>query len=125
MRCYQCEVVGHMARDYPQNKNEMQGKSIDRVYTLDAKKAKGNNALIADTCLVNGHQCFILFECGTTHAFVSIQCMKRLGLKAIPLSPHMVVPTAMPDVVETSLIRVILGERESNALKTNEKLSGL
>ncbi|XP_050877786.1 uncharacterized protein LOC127081584 [Lathyrus oleraceus] len=78
-----------MSRECPQNKNQMQKKSADRVYTLDARKAKRNIALIAGTCLVNNHPCF---------------CMKRLGLQAIPLSPPMVVTTAMEDVVETPLI---------------------
>ena len=76
-----------MARDCPLNKNHMQGRSTDRVYTLNARKAKSNNALIAGTCLINDHPCFVLFDCGETHSFVSIQCMKRLGLQAIPLSP--------------------------------------
>ncbi|XP_050918947.1 uncharacterized protein LOC127136435 [Lathyrus oleraceus] len=93
-----------MARDYPQNKNQMQGRNTGRVYTLDARKAKSNNALIAGMCLVNDRPCFILFDCGATHSFVSIQCMKHLGLQAIPLSTPMVVNTAMDDVVETPLI---------------------
>ncbi|XP_050876633.1 uncharacterized protein LOC127080349 [Lathyrus oleraceus] len=95
---------GHMSRECPQNKNHMQGRRTSRVYTLDARKAKRNNALIVGTCLVNGHPCFVLFDCGATHPFVSIQCMKRLGLQVIPLYPHMVVTTAMDDVVETQLI---------------------
>ncbi|XP_050918778.1 uncharacterized protein LOC127136233 [Lathyrus oleraceus] len=82
----------------------MQGKSICRVYTLDARKDKGNNVLIAGTCHVNGHPCFVLFDYGETHSFVSIQSMKRHGLKAIPLSPHMVMTTALDDIVETPLI---------------------
>ncbi|XP_050916466.1 uncharacterized protein LOC127131597 [Lathyrus oleraceus] len=93
-----------MSRDCPQNKNRMQGRSTGRVYTLDARKAKSNNALIAGTCLVNDHPCFVLFDCGATHSFVSIWCMKRLGLQAIPFSPSMVVITAMDDVVKTPLI---------------------
>ncbi|XP_050897979.1 uncharacterized protein LOC127104878 [Lathyrus oleraceus] len=93
-----------MSRDCPQNRNHMQGRSIGRVYTLDASKAKSNNALIAGTCLINDHPCFILFDCGATHYFVSIQCMKRLGWQLIPLSPPMVVTTAMDNVVETPLI---------------------
>lgn len=59
----------------------MQGKSIGQVYTLDAMKAKRNNALIAGTCLINDHPCFVLFDYGVTHSFVSIQCMKCLGLQ--------------------------------------------
>ncbi|XP_050916154.1 uncharacterized protein LOC127131269 [Lathyrus oleraceus] len=82
IKCFTCPREGHMARDYPQNKNQMQGRSTSRVYTLDARKAKINNALIVGMFL----------------------CMKRLGLQAIPLSPPMVVTTAMDDVVETPLI---------------------
>ncbi|XP_050895726.1 uncharacterized protein LOC127102399 [Lathyrus oleraceus] len=50
VRCFTCQREGHMARDCPQNKNQVQGRNIGRVYTLDARKAKSNNALIA----VNG-----------------------------------------------------------------------
>ncbi|XP_050878129.1 uncharacterized protein LOC127081945 [Lathyrus oleraceus] len=82
----------------------MQGRSTGRVYTLDARKAKRNNALNAGMCLVNNHPCFVLFDCGATHSFILIQCMKRLGLQEIPLSPPMVVTTANDDVVETPLI---------------------
>ncbi|XP_050916081.1 uncharacterized protein LOC127131190 [Lathyrus oleraceus] len=93
-----------MSRECPQNKNQMQGRSTGRVYTLDGRKAKSNNVLIDGMCLVNNHPCFVLFDCGATHSFISIRCMKRLGLQAIPLSPPMVVTTAMDDVVETPLI---------------------
>ncbi|XP_050878698.1 uncharacterized protein LOC127082494 [Lathyrus oleraceus] len=104
IRCFTCQREGHMARDCPQNKNQVQGRNTGRVYTLDARKAKSNNAFIAGTCLVNDHPCFVLFYCRETHSFVSIQCMKHFGLQAIPLSPPMVVTTAMDDVLETPLI---------------------
>ncbi|XP_050876608.1 uncharacterized protein LOC127080320 [Lathyrus oleraceus] len=73
---------------------------MGRVYTLDAKKAKGNNDLIVGMCHLNNHPCFVLFDCKATHYFISIQCMERLALKAAPLSPSMVVTTAADDVVE-------------------------
>lgn len=62
-RCYQCQGKGHMSRDCPQNRTQMQGKSTSRVYTLNAKKAKGNKALIVGTCHVNGDPCFVFFHC--------------------------------------------------------------
>ncbi|XP_050915462.1 uncharacterized protein LOC127130512 [Lathyrus oleraceus] len=55
IRCFTCQREAHMSRECPQNKNRMQGRSTGRVYTLDARKAKSNNALIAGTCLVNNH----------------------------------------------------------------------
>ncbi|XP_050920201.1 uncharacterized protein LOC127137820 [Lathyrus oleraceus] len=93
-----------MSRECPHNKNQMQGRGTGQVYTLDARKAKRNNALIVGMFLINNHPCFVLFDYEETHSFVSIWCMKRLGLQAIPLSPPMVVTTAMDDVVETPLI---------------------
>ncbi|XP_050877271.1 uncharacterized protein LOC127081024 [Lathyrus oleraceus] len=88
----------------PNNPPQCQGRSTGRVYTLDARKAKSNNALIVGMCLVNNHPCFVLFNCEATHSFISIWCIKHLGLQAIPLSPPMVVTTSMDDVVETPLI---------------------
>ncbi|XP_050876512.1 uncharacterized protein LOC127080227 [Lathyrus oleraceus] len=104
VRCFTCQREVHMSRECPHNKNQMQGRSTGRVYILDVRKAKSSNALIAGTCLINNHPCFVLFDCGVTHSFVSIQCMNRLGLQEIPLSPTMVVTTAMDNVVETPLI---------------------
>src|SRR4051812_37726069 len=93
-----------MARNCPQNRNHVQGRGTGRVYTLDAKKTKGDNSLIAGTCFINGHSCFVQFDCGATHSFVSLQCMKRLGLQATPLIPPMAVTTAMDEMVETPLV---------------------
>lgn len=104
LRRYQCQGQGDLIIDCPWNNTQMQGKSPAWFYTLDAKKAKGSNALITGTCHVNDHPCFVLFDYGETHSFVSVQYMKCLGLKAIPLSPHMMVTTSMDDVVETHLI---------------------
>lgn len=59
-----------MSRDCPQIRIQVQGKSTGRVYTLDARKAKGND-LIADKCHLNKHYFFVLFDCGALHSFAS------------------------------------------------------
>lgn len=73
--CFLCQKEGHMARDCPQKNAQVQRKSIGRVYTLDEKKAKGNNKLIVGTCHLNDPPCFVLFNCGGTHPFVLMQCI--------------------------------------------------
>ncbi|XP_058775585.1 uncharacterized protein LOC131649851 [Vicia villosa] len=45
VRCYECGEQGHMIRNYP--KKRAPKKTAGRVYTLDSRKAKGNNNLIA------------------------------------------------------------------------------
>lgn len=104
IRCFNCQMEGYLARDYLHKNVQAHEKSFGRVYTLDTKNANGNNDFIVGTCNVNGHPYFILFNCGLTHSFVSTQCMKRLGLKGIPLSTPMMVTAAMDDAVETLLI---------------------
>nr|XP_027192694.1 uncharacterized protein LOC113787747 [Cicer arietinum] len=49
--CFWCKTPGHMSQDCPQRKMKglanSNGPPTGRVYTLNAKKAKGNNDLIA------------------------------------------------------------------------------
>ncbi|XP_058746758.1 uncharacterized protein LOC131619708 [Vicia villosa] len=51
-------------------------------YSLDAKKAKGNNNLVAGTCDVNNHPLFVLVDCGAMYSFISNLCVLRLGFEA-------------------------------------------
>lgn len=74
---------------------------MTRVYTLDTKKAIGNNDLIPGTCHLNNKSLLCIVLCGATHYFISIQCMECLWLKADPLCLSMVVTTAVDDIVET------------------------
>ncbi|XP_058752158.1 uncharacterized protein LOC131625295 [Vicia villosa] len=70
---YECGEPGHVIKNCPKKKT--QEKTAGRVYTLDAKKAKGNNNLIAGTCYVNNQPLCVLVDCGATHSFISTECV--------------------------------------------------
>lgn len=78
----------------------MQGKGTIRVCTFDSKKAKGDNYLIVGMCHLNNHPYFVLFDCGSSHSFVSIQCLKHISLELFMISLPMVFSTATYSSVE-------------------------
>ncbi|XP_058754444.1 uncharacterized protein LOC131627621 [Vicia villosa] len=101
--CYECGEQGHTSTYCPKKK-KTQEKTTGRVYTLDARKAKGNNNLIAGTCYVNNQPLCVLVDCGATHSFISTECAYRLGLEVTPLPDPMVISSTTDDTVEARLI---------------------
>lgn len=54
---------------------EASGRGACRVYTLDAKKAKGNSNLIAGMHYLHSQPLFVLFDCEASHSFISTKCV--------------------------------------------------
>ncbi|XP_058732898.1 uncharacterized protein LOC131604479 [Vicia villosa] len=100
--CFECGEPGHVIKNCPKKKT--QEKTAGRVYTLDVKKAKGNNNLIAGTCYVNNQPLCVLVDYGATHSFISTECAYRLSLEFTPLPDPMVISSATGDTVEARLI---------------------
>lgn len=80
---------------------EATGKVADGVYTLDPKKAKGNNDLIDGTYYLNNQTWFVLFDFGASHSFILTIRVQRIRLEAIHLPSLMVVTTVIDSSVET------------------------
>ncbi|GAU47914.1 hypothetical protein TSUD_404670, partial [Trifolium subterraneum] len=64
------------------------------VYSLDGEQARGNNALIIDVCHLGQSEVVVLFDCGATNSFISVECVMRLGLPSTSLIPPMTVAVA-------------------------------
>ncbi|GAU29936.1 hypothetical protein TSUD_360510 [Trifolium subterraneum] len=69
-------------------------RSKGRVYSLDGEQARGNNALIIDVCHLGQSEVVVLFDCGATNSFISVECVMRLGLSSTSLLPPMTVAVA-------------------------------
>ncbi|GAU31786.1 hypothetical protein TSUD_22320 [Trifolium subterraneum] len=96
--CYYCRQPGHFKSECPKLKKQSEAsgttKSKGRVYSLDGKKIKSDNALIMDVCLLGQNEILVLFDCGATNSFISVDCVQRLNLQSSPLIPPMTVSVA-------------------------------
>ncbi|XP_058784179.1 uncharacterized protein LOC131658949 [Vicia villosa] len=101
--CFECGEHGHISPRCPRKKKAPE-TTTGCVYTLYARKAKGNNNLIAGTCYVNNQPLCVLVDYGATHSFISTECVCRLGLEITPLPNPMAISSATDDTVEARLI---------------------
>jgi len=68
--------------------------SKGRVYSLDGKKAQANEDLIGGMCFLGQNPVRVLFDCGATCSFISLQYVETLQLAVSSLNPPMTVTTA-------------------------------
>ncbi|XP_012567838.1 uncharacterized protein, partial [Cicer arietinum] len=120
IRCHRCGKQGHMAyecRDVhhmplpkedsqPRNQSSQASrpKSNGRVFALSGAGASEKDNLIQGTCLISDTPLFVLFDCGATHSFVSLDCVRRLGLPVSRLRYDLIVNTPTSDSVDTSSV---------------------
>ncbi|GAU10637.1 hypothetical protein TSUD_418350, partial [Trifolium subterraneum] len=96
--CFHCKQSGHYKNECPKlhgsGGSSGTTKSKGRVYSLDGEQARGNNALIVDICHLGQSEVVVLFDCGATNSFISVECVMRLGLSSTSLIPPMTVAVA-------------------------------
>ncbi|GAU51456.1 hypothetical protein TSUD_413530 [Trifolium subterraneum] len=96
--CFHCKQPGHYKNECPKlhgsGGSSGTTRSKGRVYSLDGEQARGNNALIIDVCQLGQSEVVVLFDCGATNSFISVECVMRLGLSSTSLIPPMTVAVA-------------------------------
>ncbi|GAU50355.1 hypothetical protein TSUD_283640 [Trifolium subterraneum] len=96
--CFHCKQPGHYKNECPKlhgsGGSSGTTKSKGRVYSLDGEQARGNNALIVDICHLGQSEVVVLFDCGATNSFISVEFVMRLGLSSTSLIPPMTVAVA-------------------------------
>jgi len=52
---------------------------------MSGAEASGSGNLVMGSCMIAGSSCFVLYDSGATHSFVSNACVERLGLPVCEL----------------------------------------
>ncbi|XP_027348117.1 uncharacterized protein LOC113859581 [Abrus precatorius] len=75
-----------------------------RVFSMSGAEASQSEELIRGKCVIKGKLLDLLFDSGATHSFVSVDCVKSLGLYVTELPCNVVVTTRMGKLVVTSWV---------------------
>jgi len=73
---------------------------------MTGAEAGGSGNLVIGHCLIAGKACFVLYDSGATHSFVSDACVKKLSLPMCELECELVVSIPTSGLVRTSSLCV-------------------
>jgi len=112
-----CDQTGHYAR-HSSNTKPFGGapakkpigerpRALGHVFVPTTIEATQSGNLVQNTCLLFGNSVVVLYDSGATHSFVSIECVRRLGLVMRELGFELIV--AMPTSSKVSTSSVCVG----------------
>ncbi|XP_015965852.1 uncharacterized protein LOC107489616 [Arachis duranensis] len=94
--CFNCGLLGHIARDctHGKNPNAGQGQHQGRVFAVNAKDASKADPLMRGICLFSDKTLITLYDTGASHSFISFSKFEELGLKMskLPFDLHVHTP---------------------------------
>ncbi|XP_057724009.1 uncharacterized protein LOC130939967 [Arachis stenosperma] len=107
--CFNCGLLGHIARDCTRGKNPNTGQSQHqgRVFTVNAKDAAKADPLMRGICLIGDKTLVALYDTGASHSFISFDKVEELGLKVLELAFELHVPTLRQTVMTRSGCRQV------------------
>jgi len=106
--CFNCGKPGHVTTEYVHQKSHFNPSTsapktrpmtTGRVYIMSDTKTAQNHDLIQDTCFIKGKTLNVLYDSGTTHYFISNNCVKDLKLIISSLNTNMIVSTPTSESV--------------------------
>jgi len=137
-RCNNCGKEDHFGKDCPtlarvvtrppvqtphqcqqRNKGD-RPQATGRVYAMMGAEVVGSSNLVMGYFVIAGVKCFVLYDSGVTHSFVSDACVKHMGLLVCELQCELVESTPASSLIRTSsLCARCLVEVEGRKYKVN------
>ncbi|XP_019418573.1 PREDICTED: uncharacterized protein LOC109329360 [Lupinus angustifolius] len=81
-------------------------KEKGQVFTMSGAKVTRSEDLIQATCFVNEVPLIVLYDSGSTHSFISINCVKQFGLSIDSLPFDLIVSTPTDAPVVAFMLRM-------------------
>ncbi|XP_058741476.1 uncharacterized protein LOC131613855 [Vicia villosa] len=98
--CYNCGEQGHISTHCQKpKKSQTNGK----VFALVGTQSIDEDRLVKGTCFIHNTPLIAIIDTGATHSFISVDCVKRLGLVPSTLDRNMTIETPSIGSVVTSL----------------------
>nr|XP_025647594.1 uncharacterized protein LOC112742567 [Arachis hypogaea] len=107
--CFNCGLLGHIARDCTRRKNANAGQSQHqgRVFAMNFKDASKADPLMRVICLIGDKTLVALYDTGALHSFISFAKVEELGLKVSELAFELYVHTLHQTVMTRSSCRQV------------------
>ncbi|XP_045810171.1 uncharacterized protein LOC123904566, partial [Trifolium pratense] len=97
--CFNCGEEGHKS---PMCKKPK--KTMGKVFALSGDGADRVDNLIRGTCFIYNTLLIAIIDTGTTHSFISVDCVKRLSIPVSEMSGRMEIETPASGSVTTRLV---------------------
>ncbi|XP_058762909.1 uncharacterized protein LOC131636300 [Vicia villosa] len=98
--CYNCGEEGHIST-HCQKPKKTQGNG--KVFALVGAQPTNEDRIVKGTCFIYNTPLIAIIDTGATHSFISVDCVKRLGLVPSTLDRRMTIETPSIGSVVTSL----------------------
>lgn len=106
--CFNCKEQGHITT-YCLKLKRVQGSSqhaqtYGKVFALNGVEVSGSDKLVQDTCFINDIPLIVIIDMGTTHSFISHDCVVKINLEVFLMKSNIIIETIVSASITISFV---------------------